>query len=142
MYLTNFFSEKKTFKISDAQKKRRLIKTLCQKEKKKLVFINCVFCSDKYLLDINRKYLNHDYYTDVITFDHKDDDENIEGDIYISIDRVEENALKHQTDKSSELTRVIIHGILLLIGYKDKTKKDKEIMTQKENKYLSLYYKI
>ncbi len=141
MFLTNFFSEKKSFSIPNKKKIRVLIKQLCLSEKKDLSFLNLIFCSDKYLLEINKKHLNHDYFTDVITFDFSEDNKNIEGDVYISVDRVADNAIKYKQEKDSELIRTIIHGTLHLFGYKDKTKKEKEIMTSKENKYLSLYRK-
>ena len=141
MFLTNFFSEKKSFSIPNKKKIRVLIKQLCLSEKKDLSFLNLIFCSDEYLLEINKKHLNHDYFTDVITFDFSEDNKNIEGDVYISVDRVADNATKYKQEKDSELIRTIIHGTLHLFGYKDKTKKEKEIMTSKENKYLSLYRK-
>jgi len=141
MFLTNFFSEKKSFVFNNKNKIRRLIKKITLEEKKGLSFLNIIFCSDVYLLNINKKHLNHDYYTDVITFDYSEKNKNIEGDIYISVDRVKENATKYKENKSVELIRTIIHGVLHLSGYKDKTKKEKEIMTTKENKYLSLYNK-
>jgi len=141
MFLTNFFSEKKSFSIPNKKKIRVLIKELCLSEKKDLSFLNLIFCSDEYLLEINKKHLNHDYFTDVITFDFSEDNKNIEGDVYISVDRVADNAIKYKQEKDSELIRTIIHGTLHLFGYKDKTKKEKEIMTSKENKYLSLYRK-
>ena len=142
MFLTNFFSEKKSFVLNNKNKIRLLIKKLTLEEEKGLSFLNIIFCSDKYLLEINKKHLKHDYYTDVITFDYSEKNKNIEGDIYISVDRVKENATKYKQNKSVELIRTIIHGVLHLSGYKDKTKKEKEIMTTKENKYLSLYKKI
>jgi rRNA maturation RNase YbeY len=141
MFLTNFFSEKKSFSIPNKRKIRKLIKQLCLSEKKDLSLLNLIFCSDEYLLKINKKHLNHDYFTDVITFDFSENNKNIEGDIYISVDRVADNAKKYKETKDSELIRTVIHGTLHLIGYKDKTKKEKEIMTSKENKYLSLYKK-
>ena len=109
------------------------------KRKQKTWFINCVFCSDEYLGEINKKYLGHDYYTDIITFDHKDTEDNVEGDLYISAERIKENAKNFGVKTEEELIRVIIHGVLHLIGYEDKSKKEKMIMTQKENKYISLY---
>ncbi len=139
MYLTNFFFETKNLKIKNKTKVRSLIKSLCLKENKKLGFINCVFCSDKYLVEINKKYLKNDYYTDIITFDHKETEDNVEGDLYISVERIKENAKNFRVTTEEELVRVIIHGVLHLIGYKDKSKKEKVIMTQKENKYISLY---
>ena len=139
MYLTNFFSEDKTFNLKDKKNIRELIKKICLEENKKLGFINCIFCSDEYLGEINKKYLGHDYYTDIITFDHKDTEDNVEGDLYISSERIKENAKNFGVKTEEELIRVVIHGVLHLIGYKDKSKKEKMIMTQKENKYISLY---
>ena len=139
MYLTNFFSEDKAFDVKGKKNIREIIKKICLEENKKLGFINCVFCSDNYLIEINNKYLQHDYFTDIITFDHSENKRNIEGDLYISVDRTKENAKKYKVDENTELIRVIIHGLLHLIGYKDKTKKEKALMSEKENKYLSLY---
>ena len=85
MYLTNFFSEDKTFIVKGKKNIRDLIKKICLEENKKLGFINCVFCSDNYLIEINNKYLQHDYFTDIITFDHSENKKNIEGDLYISM---------------------------------------------------------
>ena len=141
MYLTNFFSEKKSFSPSNKNKIRTTIKKICVQEKKELGFINCVFCSDEYLLGVNKKYLKHNFYTDVITFDFSENKKTLEGDLYISVDRVKENAKKYKVKFNSELVRTIIHGVLHLVGYKDKTKKEKETMIAKENKYVSLYSK-
>ena len=88
MFVTNFFSENKNFKISNKKEIRALFKKICKKENKKISFINCVFCSDNRLLEINKKYLKHTSLTDVITFDFTSKKKNIEGDIYISTDRV------------------------------------------------------
>jgi rRNA maturation RNase YbeY len=90
--------------------------------KKEIISLNYTFCSDEDLLEINKTYLNHDYYTDIITFDLSEGKKQIEGDIYISIDRVKENAKEHKVRKNNELYRVIAHGLLHLIGFKDKTK--------------------
>ena len=90
--------------------------------KKEIISLNYTFCSDEDLLEINKTYLNHDYYTDIITFDLSEGKKQIEGDIYISIDRVKENAKEHKVRKDTELYRVIAHGLLHLIGFKDKTK--------------------
>ena len=143
MYLTNFFSEKNTYSPKNKKKIRKLIELICKDQNKSLVFLNCIFCSDDYLLEINKKYLKHNFYTDVITFDHREKgDKNIEGDVYISIDRVKENAKLYGVKTESELTRVIIHGVLHLCGFGDKNKKEKKIMGDKENKYISLYKNI
>ena len=142
MFVTNFFSENKNFKISNKKEIRALLKKICKKENKKISFINCVFCSDNRLLEINKKYLNHVSLTDVVTFDFTLNKKNLEGDIYISVDRVKENATKYKEPFKTELLRIIIHGLLHLIGFSDKTKEDKNIMTLKENEYLSLYNKL
>ncbi|MCB9202472.1 MAG: rRNA maturation RNase YbeY [Flavobacteriales bacterium] len=97
--------------------------------------ITFILCDDEYLLDMNKKYLEHDYYTDVITFDYTANKE-VSGDIFISVDRIKENAKNNNVSEKNELYRVMIHGVLHLCGYKDKTIKQKEEMTQKENYYL------
>jgi rRNA maturation RNase YbeY len=106
-------------------------------EKKKTGDISFIFCSDEYLLGINQQYLEHDYYTDIITFDDVSG-ELISGDIFISVDRVRENAEIYGQSFSDELHRIIIHGVLHLLGYKDKEPDQKEIMTGKEDYYLSV----
>lgn len=98
--------------------------------------ITVVFCSDEYLLEINKKFLSHDYFTDVITFDYSSG-KIISGDIFISIDTVRANSELYKQDFSKELYRVIIHGVLHLLGYKDKTKAQKQTMRQKEDFYLN-----
>lgn len=95
-----------------------------------------IFCSDQYLLEVNKQYLNHDYFTDIITFDYVENNV-ISGDIFISCERVKENAAEFHTGFDNELRRIIIHGVLHLIGYKDKSKKDKLLMTSKEDFYLN-----
>jgi rRNA maturation RNase YbeY len=99
--------------------------------------IRFIFCTDKYLLAINKKFLGHDTYTDIITFPLNEVGDAITGEIYISVDRVRENATKVGCTIKNELHRVILHGVLHLCGYKDKTRNDKKIMTSKENFYLS-----
>jgi len=142
MFVTNFFSENKNFKISNKKEIRTLLKEICKKENKKISFINCVFCSDNRLLEINKKYLNNTSLTDVVTFDFTTNKKTIEGDVYISVDRVKENAKKYKQLFKTELLRIIIHGLLHLIGFSDKTKEEKNTMTLKENEYLSLYNKL
>ena len=99
--------------------------------------LSFVFCDDVYLHKINVEYLNHDTLTDIITFDNSDEENKIEGDIFISIERVRENAETLKTIFGQELRRVIIHGVLHLCGYKDKTKKDAQIMREKEDFYIA-----
>jgi len=121
-------------------KKRRTsnwIKETILLEEKIVGDVSFIFCSDNYLLEVNKKYLTHDYYTDIITFDYVEG-ELISGDIFISTDRVKENAKEFSTTTENELNRILIHGILHLLGYKDKIKKDKELMTFKEDYYLNV----
>lgn len=101
--------------------------------------LNIIFCNDEYLLGINRQFLNHDYYTDIITFPHSE--EEVYGDLYISIDRVKENAKQLKNDEELELLRVIIHGVLHLIGFKDKTKAEIKAIRLAEDEALTLYRK-
>jgi rRNA maturation RNase YbeY len=110
-----------------------------KKEGKKVAFVNYVFCSDQYLLEINRNYLNHDYYTDIITFDLSDKKGALKAEIYISIDRIRENARKLGVSLKSELHRVIFHGSLHLCGYDDKTAKQQTAIRLKEDLHLKKY---
>jgi probable rRNA maturation factor len=100
--------------------------------------ISVIFCDDDYLLNINKTYLNHDYYTDIITFDYSDES-HLSGDVFISLDRVKENALKYNVSFLNELSRVIYHGTLHLCGFKDKSEKDAFVMREKENYYLEKF---
>ena len=120
---------------------KTFISTLFKKEGKKLDSIQYIFCSDDYLLDINRQYLQHDYYTDIITFDLSEPKQPIMAEIYISIDRVKENAREFKTSFKREIHRVILHGALHLCGYKDKKPKEEALMRKMEEKYLSVYFK-
>jgi rRNA maturation RNase YbeY len=120
--------------------KRRIgnwIKKVILDEGKKSGQISFIFCSDNYLLEVNKKYLNHDYFTDIITFDYVENNV-VNGDIFVSVDRVRENAVTFKTTFTDELNRILIHGVLHLLGYKDKTKSDKSVMTDKEDFYLNL----
>lgn len=111
---------------------------LIRNEGKSIGDITVVFCSDEYLLQINREHLDHDYYTDIITFDYCFQNL-ISGDLFISLDRVEENAKYFNTTFSNELSRVIFHGVLHLCGYKDKSEEDEQLMRNKEQYYLDQY---
>lgn len=130
-----FFEEIQPFSIQQSPV-QKYINLLIKKELKKIGDISIVFCSDDYLLGINKQYLNHDYYTDIITFDYVEN-EIISGDLFISIDRVKENAQVFKHEMIIELYRVIFHGVLHLVGYNDKTDEEQRIMTEKENLYLS-----
>ncbi|HEY8388496.1 MAG TPA: rRNA maturation RNase YbeY [Parasegetibacter sp.] len=126
---------------------KEFIRQLFRKEKKKLSQLTYIFCSDEYLLQINRDFLNHNYYTDIITFDLTDSasaepsDSGIIGEIYISVDRVRENAASYNTSFNEELHRVVFHGALHLCGYGDKSLKEQKIMREKEDIYISTYFK-
>jgi len=123
------------------QQLKSFIKDIFKNEKKKARSLNYIFCSDQHLLEINKTYLGHNYFTDIITFDLTEPgSKTIEGEIYISIDTVKDNAKRFKTTISKELYRVIFHGVLHLCGYDDKTITDKSQMTEKENYYLEKYF--
>ena len=119
---------------------KSFIISLFKKEGKRVDAVNYVFCSDKRLLEINRKFLKHDYYTDIITFDLSESDK-VSAEIYISLDRVRDNAKTVGTTIQSELHRVIFHGALHLCGDGDKKKEEVRIMREKEDQYLKLWSK-
>lgn len=133
----SFNNQSTPFKLKEKAKLKLWIKYITEKEKHVIGTINYVFCNDAELLEINLKHLNHNTFTDIITFDYSEGNI-INSDIFISIDRVEENAKKFKVSFEEELHRVMIHGILHLCGYKDKTKKDSELMRKKENLALKL----
>jgi probable rRNA maturation factor len=134
----NFFSEDIEFSLLHPRKTSQWIQLAVKKEKKKLKELNYVFCSDNYLSSLNKEYLNHSTLTDIITFDNSETKDAIEGDIFISVERVRDNSAKFNVDFDSELHRVVIHGALHLMGYKDKLDGDKMTMRGKEDAYLSL----
>jgi probable rRNA maturation factor len=127
--------------LQDRVKLKKFIESIFKKEKKKIQSLNYVFCTDEELLEINRQYLDHDYYTDIVSFELSKKNEPAEGDIYISIDRVRDNALSLGEPLYKELHRVIFHGALHLCGYKDKTRSQSLEMRNKEEEYLSRYFK-
>jgi probable rRNA maturation factor len=129
----NFFSEEIAFNLPQKLRRKAWLKKLTQTEDYKIGELNYIFCSDEYLYKINVDYLNHHTYTDIITFDNSEKDKVIEGDIFISIDRVRENASKHQQDENTELSRVISHGLYHLMGYKDKTEEQSKEMRDRED---------
>jgi probable rRNA maturation factor len=132
-----FFKADVRFRFLKRVQVANWIKSVIKREGKHPGEITFVFCSDKYLLDLNRRFLNHDYYTDIITFDSTTE-KAIAGEIYISIDRVNENAADLKVSFDQELRRVIIHGVLHLLGYADSSKAQKEAMRLKEDACLSL----
>lgn len=135
--MVRYFNEDTDFLFRQKQVNSRWLKFVAGSEMKKLGDINIIFCSDNYILDINVKYLQHDYFTDIITFDYCEDNV-LSGDLFISIDSVRENASFYGTEFSDELNRVIVHGLLHLIGYDDHSDDDIKVMRSKENYYLSL----
>lgn len=133
----NFVSLIPGFTLKNKSAIKKWIVSAIKKEKQKPGELAIVFCSDNYLLETNRKYLNHNYLTDIITFQNNES-QSVSGDLLISIDRVKENAEKLKLKFSDELHRVIIHGVLHLCGYKDKSPAHKKQMTKKEDYYLNL----
>ena len=132
----SFFEEDIQYNLKDKTKVKQWIKDTIAAEGYKLDELTYIFCSDAYLLKMNQQYLDHDTYTDIITFDNSTATKTITGDIFISVDRIRENAAKFNQTVVNELHRVIIHGVLHLLGYKDKTPADNKKMTQMEDKYL------
>ena len=132
-----FFFNNASISIENRSVLKNKINGIFLKEKKKYSNISFIFCSDKYLLSINNKFLGHNTYTDIITFPLNEEGEAISGEIYISVDRIRENAVNEGCTIKNELYRVLFHGVLHLCGYKDKTIKDKKTMTAKENFYLA-----
>jgi rRNA maturation RNase YbeY len=120
---------------------KTLLADLFRKEGRQLAGLSIVFCSDDYLLELNRQFLQHDYYTDILTFLMSERGAPVEGELYISVDRVRDNARALGVPTLQELRRVIIHGALHLCGYKDKLKKDQGLIRQKEDRYLQLLKK-
>ena len=138
--MVNFQSESIQFTLKNKTILKEWIKSIIAKKKRKAGEITFIFCSDDYLLNINKQYLNHDTLTDIITFDYSNGDSKlpVSGDIFISTERVKENSLKYSKSFENELHRVIIHGVLHLLGYADKTKTAKEEMTRQENVSLKI----
>lgn len=135
----NFFTEDISFSLKEKRKRKVWLKQLAKAENHEILELNYVFCSDEYLLSINIEYLDHDDYTDIITFDNSEENKTIEGDIFISIERVKENSKIHQVDEKTELSRVISHGLFHLLGYKDKSKAEAELMRIKESFAINLF---
>ena len=135
--MVTYFSEDTSFIFKEKRLTNRWLKLVAESEIRRLGDIGIIFCSDNYILDVNLKYLQHDYYTDIITFDYCEGDR-LNGDLFISVDSVRENAAFYGTEFADELNRVIVHGVLHLIGYDDHTEEDIAVMRSKENYYLSL----
>ncbi len=135
--MIRYFCEDIKFTYKNKLANNRWLKMVAGSEIRKIGDINVIFCSDNYILDVNMKYLQHDYFTDIITFDYCEGNV-LSGDLFISVDSVRENSIEFGTDFEEELHRVIVHGVLHLIGYDDHTEEDKKVMRQKENYYLQM----
>ena len=139
--MVRYFFEDIKFEYKNKQFNNRWLKLVAESEICRLGDINIIFCSDPYILNINLQYLSHDYFTDIITFDYSQKPV-ISGDLFISVDSVRENSAFYGTEFNEELHRVIVHGILHLIGYDDHTDEDTAVMRSKENYYLALREKL
>lgn len=133
--MIRYFTEDIDFAFKGKSVHNAWLKAVSEEEGRRLGQISVIFCSDPYLLEINRKYLGHDYYTDIITFDYSEGD-TISGDLFISVDTVRSNAEYYSADFKDELDRVIVHGVLHLIGYDDHTDEQTAEMRARENHYL------
>lgn len=126
--------------LKNRKQLKLFIEQIFRQESKDLKGITFIFCSDEYLLDINRQFLKHDFYTDVITFDLSSKDQGIQAEVYLSIDRIKDNAKELNTLFIKEFHRVIFHGALHLCGFRDKNKKDIAQIRTAEDKYLQIYF--
>lgn len=135
--MVSFYFEDIKFVFRQKTLTRKWLKLVAESEICRIGDISVIFCSDNYILDINQKYLGHDYFTDIITFDYREGDR-LSGDLFISVDSVRENSIDYGTAFNDELNRVIVHGLLHIIGYDDHTDEDIKVMRSKENYYLSL----
>ncbi len=134
-----FFFQGVKISLAKRTQLKKYIQSIFKREGKELMSINYIFCTDKALLEINRQFLTHDFYTDIITFGLSEKGTPIQSEIYISVDRVKDNARQLGVSFKSELHRVIFHGVLHLCGYKDKSRRDLEKMRGKEEFYLKKY---
>lgn len=134
-----FYFQNVSASLSNRNKLKTFIAQMFKKEKKKLGYVNYIFCSDQALIGINRKYRRHDFYTDILTFDLSVNKNEVQAEIYISVDRVKENASRFEATFSEELRRVMFHGVLHLCGYNDSSGSQKKLMRTKEDFYLVKY---
>jgi probable rRNA maturation factor len=135
-----FFCDQIAYKLKNQRLLKAWIKSAIEEEGFKLGEINVILCNDEFLLEINQKFLQHDFYTDIITFDYSQD-QTISGELYISLERVIDNAIKNRENIDVELYRIVIHGFMHLCGYKDKSDAEQIQMRNIEEKYLNKYYK-
>ena len=135
--MISYFNEDIDFKFKGKALNNQWLRMVAGSEVRRVGDISIIFCSDNYILDVNMRYLQHDYFTDIITFDYCEGDR-LSGDLFISIDSVRGNALYYGAEFGDELNRVMVHGLLHLIGYDDHTEEEKKVMRAKEDYYLSL----
>lgn len=135
--MIRYFQEDTDFVFKHKLLNNKWLKFVAESEVRKLGEIGIIFCSDNYILDVNMKYLQHDYFTDIITFDYCERN-TLSGDLFISVDSVRDNADFYGTEFEDELNRVIVHGLLHLIGYDDHSESEQKMMRSKEDYYLSL----
>ena len=135
--MIRFFKEDVRFRLLKQKELSKWITSAAISHRFKIKEINYIFCSDKYLLNLNKKFLKHNFYTDIITFDNSSEKKTISGDIFISYESVKTNSKKFNSSLKDELHRVMIHGVLHLIGFKDKTPEDQKAMRKAEDEWLA-----
>ena len=135
--MISYFFEDTAFQFKKKTLNNKWLRLVAESEIRRVGQINIIFCSDNYILDVNQQYLQHDYFTDIITFDYCEGDR-LSGDLFISVGTVRENSVEYGTEFDDELNRVIVHGVLHLIGYDDHNDSDIAEMRKKEDYYLSL----
>lgn len=140
MQLVLFHTADKQLKLKNKTALKEFIASIFDHENQPLKKLDYVFCSDEYLLQMNKDFLQHDYYTDIITFPLSDKHQPIEGEVYISLDRVNDNASQHNASVLDETLRVLFHGALHLCGYGDKSKNEIKAMRAKEDFYINLFH--
>ncbi|MFY8180463.1 MAG: rRNA maturation RNase YbeY [Flavobacterium sp.] len=133
------FNYELEFQLENEEQYSSWISNVISSENKKEGDINYIFCDDEYILEINKQYLNHDYYTDIISFDYSVGNE-LHGDIFVSIERVRENAIEFEVTFDEELKRVLTHGVLHYCGYKDKTEEEELLMRSKEDEKIKMFH--
>ncbi|WP_215225490.1 rRNA maturation RNase YbeY [Echinicola shivajiensis] len=138
----NFFQEDIKYNLPQKNLSKKWLRQIAQKEGYSISDLNYIFCTDEYLHQINVEYLNHDTYTDIITFDNSEEENKIESDIFISIERVKENSKTEGQEFQKEILRVLSHGILHLCGYKDKSKEEALLMRKKEDESIDSFFQL
>ena len=137
--MIRFFNEDVDYKLPQKQKTRQWLTEQAKQEGYRIGELNYIFCSDEYVLQVNRDYLQHDYYTDIITFDQREEDDKLEGDIFISVERVADNAQQLSVTPELEMRRVLAHGLLHLCGYGDKSAEEATAMRQHEENWMAVF---